>query len=89
MTENPIQPCSQLKEWVSALADGTLSGFARLYMRLHMLHCRRCRMAMAALSALCLRLRALGGRSAINTELTPERRSTLKDRLDQIDQGSG
>jgi hypothetical protein len=88
VNEQPIKPCAHLKDWVSAFADGTLRGFARLYLRLHMLHCEHCRTAVQALRALCERLRGLQNSASTvsGVELTPERRASLSADLDRLDQ---
>jgi hypothetical protein len=85
--EHKIEPCHHMQTYVSALSDDTLSGPARWYTKLHILHCARCRAALQVLRALRERLRNLG--SAADRDhaatLTGERRAALEKAMDEVD----
>lgn len=84
--ESEIRPCRYMRAYVSALSDDTLSGPARWYARLHVLHCTRCRAALNALTALRDRLRRLS--DPVNNppaHLTTDRRSALERAMDEMD----
>ena len=70
--DREIEPCPHMRNWVSALADGTLRGFARWFTRLHVRGCPRCFEAFGALQRLRERLCALGGKPS--TERMPDER---------------
>src|SRR5258707_11248364 len=88
-TDQPpqIEPCRHMRAWVNALADGSLSGIARWYTKLHVADCPRCRAALEAFMALRARLRSLGSSPSVVGEmtLTPERRSALEAALDDVE----
>src|SRR5436305_15009166 len=84
--EDPrIDPCEHLKDQASACADGTLGGFARLYMWLHMKTCGRCRKAFLALRVLRERLLGLGVRSSGSTPMSSDRKTALEEALTRVD----
>ena len=70
--DREIKPCPHMRNWVSALADGTLRGFARWFTRLHVKGCPHCSDAFRAFQRLRERLSAMAGRPA--ADKMPERR---------------
>ena len=70
--DREIRPCPHMRSWVSALADGTLRGFARWFTRLHVKGCPHCKEAFQGFQRLRDRLRALAGKST--TEKMPDER---------------
>ena len=80
-----IEPCKHMEAYVSALSDGSLSGPARWFTRLHMLHCRKCRTAFRLFGALRKRLRQFGSLERGSDTLAQARRSALENALDEVD----
>jgi hypothetical protein len=75
-----------MERWVSALSDGSLTGFARWYVQLHLAGCRRCQAALEALRRLQESLHALRTtESAPPTTLSPPRRQALEAALDEVE----
>lgn len=82
-----IKPCRHMERLVHALADESLSGFARWYTQLHMRGCQRCYAALKAIQKLRARLNALraGECGAIPATLPPNRRAAVEAALDELD----
>jgi hypothetical protein len=91
--ENPndfsaeLKPCRHMRHWVSALADGSLRGFARWYTNLHAAGCPKCREALEALRLLRDRLRSAVISGSAPATLSPERWASLDAALDRVDAG--
>ncbi len=85
--DRPIEACSHMEDYVSALADNSLTGPMRWYTRLHVLYCSRCGPALKGLLALRARLKALIGTQADTkaTVLTDERKSAIDHAMDTLD----
>jgi hypothetical protein len=82
-----IRPCRHYRRWVHALAEDTLTGPARWYIRWHIGYCNQCRAAWKALRNLRLRLRRLAdaGSLPVQPALSPERRLSLESALNEIE----
>ena len=82
-----IKPCRHMEQWVHALADDSLTGFARWYTRLHVGGCRRCYAALEALQSLRERLKALRATDGLAAPptLPLERREALRAALDAVE----
>jgi hypothetical protein len=76
---------------VSALSDGTLTGLARWYTRLHILTCSRCRSALRALQSLSDRLHRLGSNLSEPPvqPLSEDRRSVVERAMDEVEKRRG
>lgn len=75
--KSEIRPCPHMRNWVSALADGTLRGFARWFTRLHVKGCPQCREAFQGFQKLRQRLAALTGKTA--ERMPDERWESISD----------
>jgi hypothetical protein len=78
-----------MEDYVSAFSDGSLTGPARWYTWLHLLHCRKCSAALRGLRALRDRLRALSHAERPNEPprtLTAERRVAMETAMNAVDQ---
>ncbi len=84
-----IEPCEHMKDYVSALSDGSLRGPIRWYTLLHASYCRKCGPALRLLRALRQRMRGLrhsvADKPAPPDALTEARRQQAQDALDAID----
>ena len=82
-----IRPCRHMEQWIDALADGSLTGFARWYTHLHVRGCRHCYAALEALLRLKERLKALSRTENVSvpTALPPDRREALNAALDAVE----
>jgi anti-sigma factor RsiW len=77
------KPCPHMRHWVSALADGALTGFARWYTERHIASCPQCRKGMAAIVAVRDRLRALS--PGPTPSLSEERWGAIEAAWEQTD----
>lgn len=86
-----IKPCRYMEQWVNALADGSLTGFARWYTQLHVHGCSHCYAALEALQNLKARLKALKSSENVlaPTALSPQRRTALELALDDVEKKRG
>src|SRR5258707_15308223 len=85
-TNPALKPCWLMRNWVSALADGSLAGFARWYTKLHVSGCPKCREVLEALRRLRERLRAAAPRpSRSSPTLSDKRWAAIKSALDEVD----
>lgn len=82
---NDGQPCWFMRQWVSALSDNTLKGWARWYANLHVARCPNCKTALEDLTALHERMQRLGQTPPPTLFLTEERRTALQTALDALD----
>lgn len=82
-----IKPCRHMDQWVNALADGSLTGFARWYTQLHVSGCHQCHAALEALQRLKARLQALRAaeNASVPTALPLSRREALNAALDEVE----
>lgn len=80
--DREIKPCPHMRSWVSALADGTLKGFARWFTRLHVKGCPHCSDAFRAFQRLRERLSALAHRS---DTMPDERWQEVSVRMDEAE----
>lgn len=78
------KPCPHMREWVSAWADGALSGPARWYTQWHVASCPQCRKGLQSLSFVRDRLRALEAERAA-PPLTPDRRVAAEFAWEEAD----
>jgi anti-sigma factor RsiW len=77
------KPCLHMRHWVSALADGALTGFARWYTERHVGNCPQCRKGLATILSVRDRLRALiPGQT---TSLSQERWNAIEAAWEQAD----
>ena len=85
-----IKPCRHMEQWVNALADGSLTGFARWYTQLHVRGCHHCYAALEALLRLKERLKALSKTENVSvpTVLSSDRREALNAALDAVEKQS-
>ncbi len=80
-----LQPCSHMRDMVSAMADDSLRGWRRWYTRFHVSGCPRCRRALEAFRALRARLLAFGRQEEPAASLSPDRRSALERAWDEME----
>ena len=81
-----IKPCRHMEQWVNALADESLTGFARWYTQLHVRGCRRCYAALEAIRQLKARLKALHSSTGwVPATLGQDRRAALEAAMDAVD----
>ncbi len=95
MADNPdpnlptnLKPCRHMQKWLDGLADGSLTGPARWYARLHVSGCKQCQAALEALQRLRERLQALRNtqeQPSVPTTLSPPRRASLEAALDEVE----
>lgn len=85
--DKEVKPCRHMACWVSSLADGTLSGFARWYTRLHLAECKQCKATLDALISLRERLKALPQSQdpIFPATLSEQNRTALDAALDAVD----
>ncbi|HVK05808.1 MAG TPA: hypothetical protein VM490_20220, partial [Armatimonadaceae bacterium] len=87
-----VQPCPQMRTFLSQLADGTARGLVRWYAERHVARCGHCSAALAGLRNLRTRLRAFGippppmQGSIPVPALTQERRSALEAALARVEE---
>lgn len=84
-----IKPCRHMEQWVNALAEGSLTGFARWYTQLHIRGCQHCYAALEAIQHLKAHLKALHSteNATIPAELSPERKEALISALVEVEKG--
>lgn len=92
-TNQQIRPCNHMKSWVSALADGSLRGFARWFTQLHVKGCPQCGAALRALQRLRERLRGLNAPGS-ETRMPDDRWETVERKWEELErahagQGAG
>ncbi len=82
-----VSPCRHMETWIDALADDSLTGFARWYTQIHVAGCRRCRAALQALRTLRERLKSYreASETGLPPALSPEKRSALEAALDAVE----
>ena len=79
--------CRRMERWINALADGSLTGWARWYTRLHVAGCKRCEAALQALLHVQESLKALRSdeNNRVPATLPPDRRVALDAALDEVE----
>jgi len=81
-----VQPCSHMRDNISTLSDGSLSGLMLWYTRAHVSQCEHCNIAFQRMVKLREDLRTLQATDA-GAELSPEQQAILAKQLDVVEQG--
>lgn len=86
MKHNSEKPCPHMKNLLSALADGSLTGLARWYAENHTSRCPGCSNALSGLSMVRERIRALGVPSGEVLQLSSEHWASIETAWEEADQ---
>jgi len=78
---DPAEPCKHMEEMTSRYADGNLKGLAALFVRLHILYCKKCRNAVVVFRRMRARMHKL---TAAEPQLDSARWAAIDAALDEV-----
>lgn len=85
-----IKPCHHMEQAVSALSDGSLTGVALWYTRLHVAGCKQCSQALTAFQGLRTRLSQMhnASDSTVPIALSESKKLSLDEAMEDMEERS-
>lgn len=80
------KPCSHMRVWVSALADGALTGIPRWYTERHIAGCPQCQKGLTTIHTMRDRLQTVHETVAEDVLLSQERWASVELNWERIEQ---
>lgn len=82
-----IKPCHHMEHAVSAISDGSLTGIALWYTRLHVAGCRQCSNALTAFQTLRKRLGDMhnASDSTVPVALSESKKRSLDEAMEELE----